>query len=209
MPASSRDNSCAAAHHRAVKIALALALLCPALAYAEERSTTITFSGMVGGIEHEMTSGDYYLAEPDPLVGPRMTLSWEHAALTYPDQPGYKFDGAIVPELVGGAFIDDDRARGFIGAGLRAELRMAQREMGLFKVSARGAVYLAGRGLVVGDDRKPFGEFALGEYFLIGKTMRIGFEGSLVVTSEQPMDYYDADTARIGGIMQVFIGWQP
>src|SRR5688572_16820183 len=120
-----------------VKIALLL-VLAPSLASAEERATTFTLGGMAGGFEsarHELGA--------DGMVGPRLTLAWEHAPLALPDAPGYTFRGALVPELFGGAFVLEDRAQMFIGAGVRAELKMAQREMGLLKVSARGAAYLA------------------------------------------------------------------
>ena len=192
-----------------MKAAPLLVLLAPALAHAEDRATTITIAGMLGGIEPQERPPDVYVVEPDPLVGPRVTLSWEHPALALPPSRGFRFATALVPELVGGAFIDDVRAQAFLGAGVRAELKMAQREMGLFKMSARGAIYLAGRGMVVGDARKPFGEIAFGEYFLVGHTARIGFDFALVVTSEQPMDAYDNDNMRIGGVVQLFVGWQP
>jgi hypothetical protein len=196
---------------RLVKRAGLLLLLVPALAHAEERSTVVTVAGMLGAIEGTASSTDYYI-EPEPLVGPRITLSWENTALALPDARGYKFDGALVPELVGGAYFTDERAQAFIGAGLRAELRMSQREMGLFKISARGAVYLAGRGLVVGDNRKPYGELALGEYFLVGKSTRIGFEFAAVFTKADQMivyDTYNDDGMRSGGMVQIFLGWGP
>ena len=195
-----------------MKRAALLLLLVPALAHAEERSTVVTVAGMLGAIEGTASSTDYYI-EPQPLVGPRVTLSWEHSPLALPDARGYKFDGALVPEIVGGAFLDDERAQAFIGAGVRAELRMSQREMGLFRISARGAVYLAGRGLVVGEDRKPYGELALGEYFIVGKSTRIGFEFAAVFTKDDQMVVYDTyndnDGMRSGGIVQIFLGWGP
>jgi len=90
---------------------------------------------------------------------------------------------------------------------VRAELKMAQREQGLLKVSARGAAYLAARGMVVGDQRKGFGEFAIGDYFIVGRTGRLGFEGSLLVGRPDEMTFDHAP--KIGGLVLLYVGWQP
>ena len=207
MPEIDRDKPQRPEHHHAVKHAALLILLAPALAHADERATNITIAGMLGAIEGTDT-GESKFVEPDPLTGPRVTLSFEHAALALPDTRGYRFDGSLVPEITAGAFVDEERAQGFVGAGVRAELRMSQREMGLFRVSARGAFYLAGRGLVVGDDRKPYGEVALGEYFIFGSDKRIGFEFSALFTSAPKMSEFD-DGMRSGGMAQIYLGWKP
>ncbi|HEY5945818.1 MAG TPA: hypothetical protein VIV40_10020, partial [Kofleriaceae bacterium] len=89
----------------------------------------------------------------------------------------------------------------------RAELRMSQREMGLLRVSARGAAYLAARGIVVGDERKPYGEFTIGEYLFVGRTTRIGVEGGLLVGRAEMTDY--GMTNNVGPIVQAYIGFQP
>jgi hypothetical protein len=204
-----RDIARMCAHHRAVKLAPLLLLLAPSLAVAEERTTTVTLSAMFGALESEYYYDDYYYEEPDGLGGPRLTLSWEYAPLAMPATPGYNFGVSLVPELFGGAFFDDTRARGFIGAGLRGELKMAQREMGLLKVSARGAAYIAARGMVVGDNRNAYGEFAIGDYFIIGKTARLGFEGSLLVSAAERMTEWGDTDRRIGGVLQLYVGWQP
>lgn len=183
-----------------------LVLLC-SVAYADERVTTITVGGMAGAYERSYADPGYAYARVDPLVGPRLTLAWETAPLEMPAERGYRFAGAIVPELVGGAFLDDQRAALFVGAGLRAELRMSQREMGLLRVSARGAAYLAARGIVVGDERKPYGEFTIGEYLFVGRTTRIGVEGGLLVGRAEMTDY--GMTNNVGPIVQAYIGFQP
>jgi hypothetical protein len=187
---------------------LLLLLLC-STAHADERATTIAVAGMAGafnGANRTVMTGDYYVRQPEGTFGPRLTLSWEHAPLAMPDARGYRFEGALVPELVAGAFLDDVRAQGFIGAGLRAELRIAQREMGLLRMSARGAVYVAARGMVVGEERKPFGEFAIGEYLLIGSATRIGFEADILMGRADQM--YDEPEPNIGVLMQFYVGWQ-
>jgi hypothetical protein len=192
-----------------VKRASLLLVLACSVAHAEERTTTISIAAMAGGFnrsEHVVMSGEYYVAEPEGTFGPRLTLSWEHAPLAMPETRGYRFAGAIVPELVAGAFVDDVRAQGFIGAGLRAELRMSQREMGLLRVSARGAAYLAARGIVVGDERKPFGELAIGEYLLIGDTARLGFECDILMGRSDTM--FDEPAPNVGVLMQIYVGWR-
>jgi hypothetical protein len=190
-----------------VKRTLWLLLLVSSAAHADERRTTVAIGGMAGAYEHMYQDGDYVYASTEPLVGPRLTLSWETAPLAMPDQRGYRFAGAIVPELVGGAFVDDARAAMFIGAGLRAELRMSQREMGLLRVSARGALYVAARGLVVGDERKPFGEFTFGEYLLVGRATGLGIEAGVLAGRAEMTDYGRSES--IGAIVQAYIGWQP
>jgi hypothetical protein len=192
-----------------VKRASLLLVLACSVAHADERRTTITIGGTLGVHQHiyEDHQYDYTYATSEPMVGPRMTVSWEHAPLAMPAQRGYRFAGTIVPELVGGAFIDDARAAAFIGAGLRAELQMSQREMGLLRVSARGAVYLAARGFVVGDERKPYGEFMLGEYLYIGSATRLGLEAGVLVGRAEMTDYGPA--SNVGAIVQAYLGWQP
>ncbi|HEY5926807.1 MAG TPA: hypothetical protein VIV11_34205 [Kofleriaceae bacterium] len=193
-----------------MKRAALLLVLVPSIAHAEERTTAVTLAGMFGVMERPVRfePGDpEYWTQPEAIAGPRLTLSWEHAPLELPPTRGYRFAGAIVPELVAGAFIDDHRAQGFVGAGLRAELKMSQREMGLLKVSARGAAYVAARGMVVGEERKGFFELAIGDYFVIGRTGRIGFEGGLLLAPREDQMDYDHDRS-VGGVMQIYVGWQ-
>jgi hypothetical protein len=154
--------------------------------------------------------GFYNYQEPYSLVGPRITLSWEHAPLPFPDAPGYKFAGSIVPELLAGSFVEDVRAEGYLGVGVRAELKMAQREQGLLKISARGALYLAGRGMVTGADRDPMLEFGFGEYIGgFSKSTRVGFEFD-VITRDRKNTTMDAMPGReVGGLFQLYVGFAP
>ena len=212
--ALARDLRARLAHSRLVKRAsLLLVLACSishSIAHAEERSTIITIAGTFGVLEPTPTMLDY-VARPDPMVGPRLLLSWEHAPLELPDTRGYRFAGAIVPELVGGAFIDDVRAQGYIGAGLRAELKMAQREMGLLRISARGGLYLAARGMVVGEERLPFGEFTLGEYIYIGRNTRLGFDIGVLAgrNSDAMFETNETSSTRVGMVSQFYLSWRP
>jgi len=208
-----------------MRIALAVVVFLGAsgLAHADDRSMFITVGGTAGAMGHsESNSGSYDMypvadgggaytyQEPYSLVGPRITLSWEHAPLPLPAAPGYRFAGSIVPELLGGSFIEDVRAEGYVGAGVRAELKMAQREQGLLKISARGAMYLAGRGMVVGSDRDAILELGFGEYLGgFSKWTRVGFEFD-VITRDRKNDTMEATSGReVGGLFQFYIGFAP
>lgn len=183
----------------------AAVLLAATTASAEDRSMVTNVGatfGAVDGMDADPAAG---------LFGPRITLAWEHAPLELPPTPGYNVKGALIPELTGGAFITDESARAFVGVGLRAELKMAQREQGLLKVSARGGFYLAGRALVVGEERQPMFEFAIGEYFTgMHSWTRFGFE--LAVVSARRFANPDAMEGRdwgVGGVAQFFVGFAP
>ena len=185
-------------------------LVCAALlfatttAFAEDRSMVINIGATAGAIEDPAVMD----GQPaDSLVGPRLTLAWEHAPLSLPATPGYNVKGVLVPELTAGAFVNDQRADGFVGVGLRAELQMAQREQGLLKVSARGGFYIAGRGLVVGENRQPMLEFAIGEYLTRMSTWtRAGFEFAVVTARRDALEQRDWG---VGGVFQFYIGFAP
>jgi hypothetical protein len=83
---------------------------------------------------------------------------------------------------------------GFLGAGLRAELRLAERDEGILDTAsgafylagrgdegildtASGAFYLAGRARVVDSDLG--GELVLGDYVDLHDTVRVGFEAGV------------------------------
>ena len=191
---------------RSVKVALLLVLV-PSLALAEERTAAVSVGAMAGGIERSY----HELGDPEGVWGPRITLGFEHKPLPYPAQRGYRFDGAIVPELFGGGFVEPERAHLFFGAGVRTELRIAQREMGLLEVSARGAVYLAIRGMVLGDERKAFAEFGLGQYWVFSNGMRLGFEASLIAGRDDEVMDVDGihDETNAGGVVQLYVGFGP
>ena len=166
---------------------------------ADERATTVTV-GMLGQVE----SRDNPDMVPAGTGGPRLTLAWETAPLAYPDHRGYKVGWSLVPELIAGAVLQEARAEGMIGAGLRGELKLAQREQGLLRLSARGAFYLAGRGMVIGKDRDVLGEAVLGEYIYIGAPLRLGFEFGVTSRKHDPME-----EAHLGGMFQLYLGWGP
>jgi hypothetical protein len=177
-----------------------LLLAIPASAHADERTTTITIGGGVAIAGSEQGADE----ASEVAQALRLTLAWEHAPIAYPDHRATNFDAQLVPELLVAGFVHDDRAEGIIGAGLRGELRLAQREGGLLRITARGAFYVAVRGLVIGHDRDPGGELAFGEYIYIGGRTRLGFEfGAL---SRQ----YHVDQmteSKFTGVMQLYLGF--
>jgi hypothetical protein len=183
---------------RSVLVAMVFVGAVSSVARADGRSPILSVGGMFGGV------GDLE-AGPEPTWGTRLSVGWEKPLPELPAQPGYKLRGGLVPELfVGGLVLPEaKRADGFFGAGVRAELQFAQREMGLFRVSARGAGYVAARGLVIGEDRTGLFEFALGEYFARHRTAtRIGYEFDVLVNRNRNAS--GDNTA--GMLMQIYIG---
>lgn len=185
--------------------AFAVALLCVASPAFAERTTTVNLGGMFGGVEN-LDNVDNYYEQPSmhPAGGPRITLGFENAPLNMPATPGYSVGVAFVPELTAGAMLGEERGDMFVGVGARGELQIGQREQGLFKVSARFALYLAARAVVIGKDQDTAGEFVFGEYFYVGKgRVRIGGEVS-VFAREAPMAY---DESQMAVFASAYLGW--
>jgi hypothetical protein len=175
-------------------------LAAPAIAHAD-RSAVLDI-GVTLGAAGGANDGS---ADAMSLVGPRATLSLENPLVGVPDRPGYRFAGALVPQIIVGSYIQSDRADGYLGIGLRADLQMGQREQGLLKLSARGALYAVGRALVVGDKREPMYEFGFGEYLSRFHTStRVGFELTVVVLPNASVSG-DPD-ANLGGFFGLYVG---
>jgi hypothetical protein len=168
-----------------------------------DRSAILSVGGMFGA------TGDFEGGYTEPAWGGRLSLGFDNPLPEMPATRGYKWDGAIVPELVIGGLVlpDAERADGYFGAGIRAELRFAQRDMGLLRVSARGAGYIALRGLVVGEERDGLFEFGIGEYFARHRSStRIGYEiDVLMAPGDRPMDEGRTDNT-VGLLMQLYVG---
>lgn len=181
---------------------ISLALTSTAFA---ERVTTVNLGGMFGGVE-DLDNVDNYYAQPTmhPAGGPRVTLGFENAPLAMPPTRGWDAAVAFVPELTTGAVLGAERGDLFLGVGGRVELQLAQREMGLLKVSARFAIYAAARALVIGKDQDTAGELVFGEYFYLGGgRTRIGGEVS-VFARESPMNYSESQMAVFAS---AYVGW--
>jgi len=185
---------------------LALCVLAaPALAHAD-RSTIIDVGVTLGAAGNPSSSNSTDgSADGMTLVGPRATLSWENSLVGVPDQPGYRFAGALVPQIVVGSYIQNDRADGYLGVGLRADLQIGQREQGLLKLSARGALYAVARALVIGDNREPMYEVGFGEYLSRFHTStRVGFELTVVVLPNASVT--GEPDAKLGGFFGLYVG---
>ena len=177
-----------------------------ATARADERTTTVTLGASLGGYS-DPNSYDSAKA----VGGGTLALAWEHAPPAMPLVPGYNTDGSIVPELFVGLLADDQRGEMLLGAGVRAELRIAQKEQGLFKVSAKCALYAAARGMVIGNQQDAAGELAAGDYIYVSHAARLGVDLGVLVrrnhdTFAAPDQMYVSAVTPIF-VASAFVGW--
>lgn len=170
-----------------------------------ERTTTVNLGGMFGGVE-DVDNVDNYYEQPTMHAagGPRITLGFENPPIAMPTTPGYNVGVAFVPELTAGAMLGAERGDLFVGVGARGELQIMQREKGLLKVSARFAMYLAARAIVVGKDQDTAGELVIGEYFYLGRgRTRLGGEVS-VFSREAPVN---SNERQMAVFASAYVGW--
>lgn len=113
-------------------------------AHADERSAAVTVGGL-GQLELSDRVDDYGDPELDAYSSVRATIGWEPAPTPYPSYRGIRAGGAIVPELVVGAVLRESTMELVVGAGVRAELRLVQREGGWLRINSRSAMPRAGR----------------------------------------------------------------
>lgn len=184
-----------------MRLALAIVVLfVPALAHAD-RTTVVNIGAGIGA------AGNVDSVEPDGVGGPRATLAWETAPLAIPAEEGtFDLGGQLVPELLVGTMFEEDRAEGFLGVGVRAELKMAQNAMGLLKWTTRGGAYLSARGLVIGETRDVMYEFGVGQYFERVKNFtRFGYE---IQVLNRP-HFEQMDNHYMGFLFSLYVGWAP
>jgi hypothetical protein len=181
---------------------LVAVLASPAFA---DRTTTVNVGGMFGGAE-DLDGVDNYYEQPTmhPTGGPRITLGFENAPVAMPQQPGYSFAGAFVPELTAGALMSEQRGDLFLGLGARAELQFGQNKQGLLKVSARAAFYAAARVVIIGKEQDTAGDFAVGSYFYVKGRTRIGGEVNVMVR-EAPMSFPTEEQMAV--FASAYVGW--
>ena len=172
-----------------------------------DRGPTVAVSAFGGLLQRADDPGDG--TDVPPMFGGRVLLAFEHDPVPYPGElgePGAAARLELVPELFVGTFVERSSSELFAGAGVRLDLAYAQRELGLLRVTARGGLYLAARGLVVGEHRDPFLEATFGTYFMVRAT-KVGFEFGFLWG---PGERYDPATARdvhdLGGIIALVIG---
>lgn len=170
---------------RAVAVLLVLTSVSSA-----DRQTTIAIGGMGAILERDNQ------ADPQNSLGTRLMLAWAPPPLRQPDEPAIRTRWSFVPEVFLGGWLERDRAEGFLGAGARVELQIAQRDLGLFARTMTYSLYVAARAMRLGgQEGSPFGEAAAGDYFLLGRRTRIGFEFSAMFGRAQPMGSYHGNTA--------------
>jgi hypothetical protein len=191
---------------RAVAVITLIAAAAPA-ARADDRGPTVAVSAFGGLLQRADHPGDG--TDVPPMFGGRVLVAFEHDPVPYPGEPGEPGAAArleLVPELFVGTFVERNASELFAGAGVRLDLKYAQRELGLLRVTARGGLYLAARGLIVGEHRDPFVETTLGTYVMVRDT-KVGFEFGFLWG---PGERYDPATARdvhdLGGIIALVIG---
>ncbi len=174
------------------------------IAHAEPRATSVHVGGL-GLFEMGDSHEQEELVPIEGAGGVRMTLAWEQPAPAYPDRRGYKYGLAMVPELIAGALMLEDHADGMIGAGLRGELQIVQREGGLLRINCKSALYLAGRGMFVGKDRDVLLEAVFGDHLSFNNNpFRFGFEIGFTRRFSDVMDH-----DRVGFMTQFYLGWSP
>lgn len=173
-------------------------------AQAEPRTTSMHVGGF-GLMELDESHDDEEIVPMESAGGVRMTLAWEQPAPAYPDKRGYRYGAALVPELIAGALMLEDHADGMIGAGIRGELQIVQREGGLLRINSKSALYLAGRGMVIGKDRDVILEAVFGDHLSFNNhPFRLGFEFGFTRRVSDVMDH-----DRVGFMTQFYLGWSP
>ena len=155
-------------------------------ARADDRTPVLDVEGAAGFVVPQHVDVESS-AQPEPIGLARAMVSWEQSPPAFPDAPGYATRFDVGPELGVGFLGNDRRGDGFAQVGLRGELGIAQREMGLLHVSARCSMWLAARVGVVGGEHNTMIEGDLGWALWLGHTgWRVGWEmGALGVRNTQ------------------------
>jgi hypothetical protein len=183
---------------------LVVVLLASNVAHAEERSGVLSVNGGFGFLAHEEWMEDGNTS--GGLGAVRATYAWERPSPQFAVDGKSNFSGSLVPELVVGTLLEEDRAEGFVGLGLRAELRAAHNKIAPFNLKYKVGAYLVARAMVLGKSQDAAYEFGIGEYFprFSGFT-RMGFE--LTVISRP--NYMDTNDWQAGALLSLFAGFAP
>jgi hypothetical protein len=189
-----------------MRFACVLVVLLVANVAHADRTAVVTVGGAFGA-----QGGEDYMPEGTPEAGPigavRATLAWERPSPAFLPEPGKSnFSGSLVPELIVGSLFEQERAEGFVGIGLRAELRGAHNQIMPFGLTYKVGGYLVGRALVLGGTQDAAYEFGLGEYFprFSGFT-RAGFEMTVITRPH----YMQSDEWQGTFLLSLFAGWAP
>ena len=156
-------------------------LLSASIARAD-RHTVISIGGTFAATSYSNET------QNDPSIdgGARISLSFEDAPLGIPGVGLFDHEARLVPELFAGFYTNDTRARGQIGAGVRAEWQPA-------------------RAKISGPDAKPGAEFMIGEYLIGPHDCRFGWEGGLGLIKRPDLD--GSQSPELEALVNIFVGW--
>jgi hypothetical protein len=158
-------------------------------AAADDRTPTLDVEAAAALVIPHAPEPDASYEDPQAFGMVRAMLAWDEPAAEMPAQRGYAWRGSISPEIGVGLLDHEGQGDGLVEAGLRLHLSFAQREMGLFRVSAKGGMWLAGRGGIVGQSHTPMAEVSIGWYLWLGSSWRVGWEvGGVALRNDPPMD---------------------
>ncbi len=180
-----------------MRLVLALGLV--VLAVAPARADRIPFVTLGGTLDFRFSGHTWNAAndnnDPDVLGGGRLTLSFEDRPLPLQPRGVVRGELRLVPELMAGAFAGSQLGEAYAGAGLRGEVALSCQRI-------RASLYLAGRGLVMGEHRDGVGEAAWGMSLTLRSGTRIGIEEAVDV---RPRDHVGNRELDVGATL--FVGW--
>jgi hypothetical protein len=142
---------------------ISLLLLCSAATAHAERDTSLSVTGGFALVS-ELDAASTAEPEAGPLLG--ATLAWDHAPPEYPAVPGYAWAGDLVPDVTLARAGDE----AILMTGVRLELDYAQREQGLFRISARGSMWIAPRLAIVLETSQLLAGGELGTSYQLGRS---------------------------------------
>jgi len=158
-------------------------------AAADDRTPTLDVEGAAALVIPHAPAADAPSQDPAAFGMFRAMLSFDEPAVEMPAQRGYAWRGSVSPEVGIGLLDHEGQGDALAEAGLRLHLSFAQREMGLFRVSTRGGMWIAGRGGIVGQSHTPMAEVSVGWYLWLGRSLRVGWEiGGIALRNDAPMD---------------------
>ena len=151
----------------------------------------------LGGMFYGRTKLYSDTAGLDPVGGPRLLVSVDPPLVAPPAHDGWDVGGAIIPDVGAGLVYDGTNTAVLASVGIRAELRLAQRQG---EATGRGAVYAVARGISLGDHFQPGGELGFGAYLATDAGTRFGGEFGVAVRRQ-----YDQAQPFVGGML--FVGF--
>jgi hypothetical protein len=165
-----------------MRAAIAFAVVFASTAAYADRSTTLELGVGLDARNRADSFGDALSGDAHYRGTGRLTLAFEPAR-------SQRIELHLVPELFAGFAANDRDAEGSLGVGLRAELFGATANP---RIAGHGA-YLALRGEVMGPNRDPALEIAVGHFIERWNGFRFGYDTALVFRER---DDVSADRSR-------------